>query len=144
MDLVSTGGITTTLNNPLTVNVPTDTSVVLTADFGFNWGGSIGDYVWMDTNLNGLPDETPAQPIANAIVLLYYDANGDGVLDPFADIQVGFARTDANGIYLFDNLPPGDYLVDVYEDSITTDGNRDIVPTTRERPGRQPGSCPGA
>ncbi len=31
---------------------------------------------------------------------------------------------------MFDNLPPGNYLVDVYEDSITSDGVRDIVPTT--------------
>ena len=46
------------------------------------------------------------------------------------DYQVGFARTDASGKYLFDNLPPGPYLVDVYEDSITTNGLRNVVPTT--------------
>ena len=39
-------------------------------------------------------------------------------------------NTIAGGQYLFDNLPPGNYLVDVYEDSITSDGVRDIVPTT--------------
>ena len=34
--------------------------------------------------------------------------------------------------YLIPNLPPGNYIVDVYEDSITTDGIRDTVPTTGE------------
>ncbi len=60
------------------------------------------------------------------------DVNGNGILDPAnGDYQVGGAAiTDANGDYLFDNLPPGPYLVDVYEDSITTGGVRDIVPTT--------------
>ena len=41
-----------------------------------------------------------------------------------------FQNTIAGGQYLFANLPPGNYLVDVYEDSITSDGVRDIVPTT--------------
>ncbi len=102
-----------------------------TADFGFNWGGSIGDYVWWDNNINRQQDEST--PIANAIVLLYFDANTNGILDQLnGDIQVGFDMTDANGLYLFDNLPPGRYLVDVYEDSITTNGARNIVPTTAD------------
>jgi uncharacterized repeat protein (TIGR01451 family) len=102
-----------------------------TADFGYNWGGSIGDYVWWDNNINRLQDESPATPITNAAVLLYYDANNNGRLDALGgDVQVGFDMTDAAGLYLFDNLPPGRYLVDVYEDSITTNGVRDIVPTT--------------
>ena len=35
-----------------------------------------------------------------------------------------------SGEYLFENLPPGNYLVDVYEDSFTTGGEREAVPTT--------------
>ena len=105
-----------------------------TADFGYNWGGSIGDYVWWDNNVNRLQDEDPATPIANAAVLLYYDANDNGILDlvgqPGGDTDFGFAMTNASGLYLFDNLPPGRFLVDVYEDSITTDGARNVVPTT--------------
>ena len=82
MDLVSVAGsITPPLNNPLTVVVPTNSSAITTADFGYNWGGSIGDYVWWDNNLNRQQDESPATPIANAVVLLYYDANDNGVLD---------------------------------------------------------------
>ncbi len=102
------------------------------ADFGYNWGGSIGDLVWWDDNRNGIRDGGEAA-IPNAAVLLYYDADNDGILNPVAgDYQIGFAMTDANGAYLLDNLPPGNYLVDVYEDSITTDGVRNIVPTTAD------------
>ncbi len=112
------------------VTLATDSTVVSDADFGYNWGGSIGDYVWLDNNANGLQDESPATPIQGAFVMLYYDANNNGVLDPGEYGLVAFDFTDVNGAYLFDNLPPGNYLVDVYEDSITDDGVRDIVPTT--------------
>ncbi len=101
-----------------------------TADFGYRWSGQIGDYVWYDTNLDADPD--PGEPqIPGAFVNLYIDANGNGILDAAnGDYQVAFAVTGADGVYQFTNLPPGPYLVDVYEDSITTDGVRDIVPTT--------------
>ncbi len=93
--------------------------------------------MWWDNNTNqaynpGAPDNET--PIADAVVLLYYDANNNGVLDlvgqPGGDTQVGFAMTDGSGLYLFDNLAPGKYLVDVYEDSITVNGVRNVVPTT--------------
>ena len=100
------------------------------ADFPYNWTGSIGDYVWYDTNYNGVQDESPVTPIAGATVLLYHDANNNGIIDGLEWDVIGVAITDANGAYTFDNLPPGNYLVDVYEDSITNDGVRDIVPTT--------------
>ncbi|MBP7961497.1 MAG: SBBP repeat-containing protein [Caldilineaceae bacterium] len=131
LDLVSVAGSTVSLTTPLTVNVPTNNSVVTTADFGFNWGGSIGDYVWWDDNVNQVQDEAAGRGIPDVAVLLYYDANGNGKYDgSFVDTQVGYAQTNASGYYLLDNLPPGVYLVDVYEDSITTDGNRDVVPST--------------
>ena len=135
-------GVTTTLvaaldlvsgANPHDVTLANGQAYI-TADFGYNWGGSIGNYVWWDNDAEGDQDE--ALPIANAVVLLYYDANNNGFLDlagqPGGDTQVGFTMTDASGLYLFDNLAPGKYLADVYEDSITTDGVRDAVPTTSD------------
>lgn len=116
------------LDNQAAVTV-ISTTPITDIDFGYNWSGSIGDYVWYDNDRDGVPEEGEL-PLEGAIVLLYIDANGDGILDPFTDIQVGFDMTDANGAYLFDNLPPGNYLVDVYEDSLTPDGVRDIAPTT--------------
>jgi len=115
-----------------TVTLATDASVSNEVDFGYNWSGSIGDFVWWDTNADGLQNESPLDGIPGAFVMLYFDADGDGVLNPVIDYQIAFAFTDANGAYLFSNLPPGNYMVDVYEDSITSDGNRDIVPTTGE------------
>ncbi len=123
-------GGTVTPNGQTVVTLATDSTVVNDVDFGYNWSGSIGDYVWWDDNRNGVPDGGE-MPIANAVVLLYFDANGDGILNPAeGDYQVDFTMTDANGAYSFANLPPGPYLVEVYDDSITTDGNRNIVPTT--------------
>ncbi|MDD5705243.1 MAG: SdrD B-like domain-containing protein [Kiritimatiellae bacterium] len=113
-----------------TVTLNSAQRVYDSVDFGYNWSASIGDYVWWDDDLDGMQDPGE-QPISNAFVLVYYDYNGNGILDAtMGDYQVAFARTDANGNYLIENLPPGTYLIDVYEDSITTDGVRDIVPTT--------------
>ncbi len=121
---------TTGTVNPRTVTITTPGQAITNADFGYNWSGSIGDYVWYDNNRNGAPDESPATPIAGAFVLLYYDADGDGILDPSEYTPVNFMDTNAAGIYTFGNLPPGRYLVDVYEDSFTVGGNREAIPTT--------------
>ena len=135
MDLVS--GV-----NPKPVTLAVGQNYVL-ADFGYNWGGSIGDLVWWDDNRNGVRDGGEAA-IPNAAVLLYFDHDNNGILDPVVgDYQIGFAMTNASGNYLFDNLPPGNYLVDVYEDSITTNGVRNIVPTTDDVYAREPGAEPG-
>ena len=74
----------------------------LTWDAGVYQVGSLGDYVWDDLNANGIQDA--GEPgIPNVTVTLF---NGAGV-------QVGApTTTDANGLYLFDNLVPGDYYVD--------------------------------
>ncbi|MCX6930348.1 MAG: hypothetical protein NT154_45140, partial [Verrucomicrobia bacterium] len=103
-----------------------------TADFGYNWTGQIGDYVWWDANRNQIPDNGET-PIANAFVMLYVDANNNGILDVLnGDYQIAATMTDVNGYYHFNNLPPGKYLVDVYEDSFSVGGARVAVPTTPE------------
>jgi uncharacterized repeat protein (TIGR01451 family) len=121
---------TTGTVNPRTVTITTPGQAITNADFGYNWSGSIGDYVWYDDNLNGVPDEGAGRAIAGATVLLYYDRDGDGVLDPSEYTPVRLMDTNASGIYTFNNLPPGRYLVDVYEDSFTVDGHREAIPTT--------------
>jgi hypothetical protein len=116
------------------VTLATDSSVVDNVDFGYNWSGSIGDYVWWDDNLNGLQDEDPDRGIFNARVQLYFDADGDGILNLVAgDYEIFRVFTDANGYYFIPNLPPGNYIVDVYEDSLVdADGVRNVVPTTAD------------
>jgi LruC domain-containing protein len=73
----------------------------LTADFGFTPVYSLGDYVWFDTNQDGIqqPDE---RGIAGVTVNLY--AN-DGVS------LMRTTQTDGSGFYLFNNLATGNYVV---------------------------------
>jgi uncharacterized repeat protein (TIGR01451 family) len=92
--------------------------------------GSIGDSVWWDADVDGVQDSGEL-PIAGAAVLLYVDADNNGILDVAGgDYQVAFALTGADGKYLINNLPAGKYLVDVYEDSIDVGGGTEPVPTT--------------
>ena len=72
-----------------------------TVDAGFYGLASIGNYVWEDKNANGVQDggETP---IAGVLVTLT-GTTGSGT--PITLTKT----TDANGLYLFDNLQPGTY-----------------------------------
>lgn len=74
-------------------------------DFGF-WRPAvaalckIGDYVWEDTNCNGIQDA--GEPPVPGVTVRLLDAAGT---------EIGTAITDSNGKYLFDGLRPGDYRV---------------------------------
>jgi hypothetical protein len=61
----------------------------------------IGDYVWIDRNLNGQQDN--GEPGVPGVTVTLFDATNDQ--------QLGVTQTDGSGIYLFDNLPPGQYYV---------------------------------
>jgi uncharacterized repeat protein (TIGR01451 family) len=112
------------------VTLATDSTVIATTDFGYNWSGSIGDFVWWDYNTDGLQNESPLVGIANARVQLYFDHDFDGVFDRIlGDYEILRVFTNASGFYHIPNLPPGNYYVDVYEDSIVTGGVRNVVPT---------------
>ncbi len=83
---------------------------------------AIGDYVWYDTNADGIQDVDEVG-IPNVTLDLYRD-NGDGVFDPNTDILVDTQTTDGNGGYLFTGLPAATYFVDV------TDTNNDLAGLT--------------
>lgn len=76
---------------------------------------SIGDTVWQDDggttgiSSNGLQDGDEVG-IVGIDVTLYWDKNGDGLLDS-DDVSIGTTTTVAAGYYQFDQLPDGDYLV---------------------------------
>ena len=74
-------------------------------DAGMVPGGSIGDHIWLDTDGDGV-DDIGEQGIAGVTVELTGTA-ADGSAINLTTI------TDANGDYLFDNLPPGNYTVTV-------------------------------
>ncbi len=74
-------------------------------DFGYQGTGSIGDFVWLDSDSDGVQD-AGEQGIANVTVTL------TGT-DAFGNTVTFTTTTDANGFYLFDNLLAGDYLITV-------------------------------
>ncbi|WP_343407219.1 SdrD B-like domain-containing protein [Candidatus Amarolinea dominans] len=83
----------------------------LTADFGYIKLGAIGDFVWYDKDHDGIEDV--GEPgIPNVTVALYRDDDSNGTLSG-GDTLVGTLTTDADGGYLFNNLPPATYFVDV-------------------------------
>ena len=82
----------------------------LTADFGYRGSGSIGDFVWLDPNGDGIqdPDEPGIEGVA--VELTWYGP--DGVAGG-GDDALFTTTTGTDGAYLFDYLPPGLYVVDV-------------------------------
>jgi hypothetical protein len=80
-------------------------------DFGFQAPGTIGDYLWLDSDQDGVQDVGEAG-IPNVTVRLY--ANGpDGQPNTADDVLVATTTTNAAGLYSFTNVPNGDYNVRV-------------------------------
>ncbi len=75
-----------------------------TLDMGIYALSSIGDTIWHDDNGDGIIDVAETR-FSGVEVLL---------LDPFGT-TVATAVTDANGNYLFENIPQGSYVVQVNE-----------------------------
>ncbi|MBU3012193.1 carboxypeptidase regulatory-like domain-containing protein, partial [Polaribacter vadi] len=73
--------------------------------------GSIGDTVWYDANKDG--SNVGENGLEGATVTLDPGTPGDASDDVTT-------TTDANGNYLFDNLPPGDYTVTVDASTVTS------------------------
>ncbi len=93
----------------------------LTVDFGFYQGYSLGNRVWLDSDnsgtLNGADGGTPG--IANVVVNLLTTAGATVDNPNLTNIQAYTVTTDANGYYRFDNLPAGDYVVEIAASNFT-------------------------
>jgi hypothetical protein len=99
---IPAGYYLTTANEPMDVDLGIGEDFN-DADFGYNIKlGSIGDYVWEDYNEDGIQD-TSEIPLPYITLALYKTS---GVL-------VAIDSTDENGLYLFEDLQPGTYIVDV-------------------------------
>lgn len=82
----------------------------LTADFGYTGAGSIGDTVWLDLDGDGV--QGPGEPgIAGQRVDLVW-VGPDGLLGTDDDVILT-TTTAADGTYLFEQLPDGDFRVEV-------------------------------
>ncbi len=82
-----------------TINTGNQTVPLLKVD-DFATLGNIGDYVWLDTDKDGVQD-TGEVGLANVTVRLYKSA-----------VPIATMTTDANGFYLFTGLPTGSYAVE--------------------------------
>ena len=79
-------------------------------NFGERLNGSIGDLVWADFNKNGVQDiDEPG--LGNVSLILVGQLLG-------GDELTRAAVTDADGFYLFEDVPFGDYTVSVSESSL--------------------------
>ncbi len=113
---------TTGTVNPKPVHLTAGVDV-LTADFGYNWNGVVGDTVFYDTDGNGIQgDGNPnngnegENGVPNVTLVIVWDQNGNGVAD-FGEPALKTANTGACpavatcGKYSFDGMPPGRYIV---------------------------------
>ncbi len=88
-------------------------SDISATSFGYNNPGRIGDQLWSDADGDGILDPGEAG-IAGVLVRLYFDTNGNGLLDIGTDSQVGSdIFTDAAGRYDFQVGTAGRYFVSV-------------------------------
>ena len=103
-----------TESNPLVVpTTATDTSSTDTnndaqADLSLTPAFALGDFVWRDTNHDGIQD--PGEPAVKDVVVTLSDDLGNPVHDVFGTL-VDPTTTNASGAYHFDNLPAGSYIV---------------------------------
>ncbi|MFK8025610.1 MAG: SdrD B-like domain-containing protein [Ilumatobacter sp.] len=100
--------VLTTVPDGFEPTTPTSTDVTVPpggtgrTDHGFATGGSIGDRIWFDTDDDGIQD--PGEAGAVGIRVDLFDEDG---------LLIATTTTDANGEYLFDDLPAGVYTVRV-------------------------------
>ncbi len=90
--------------SPVTVVLGDDLTQLTGIDFGYCPLGSssIGDFVWHDLDFDGLQDA--GEPGLSMVTVFLQDTAGTGLMQ---------TKTDANGMYRFDGLPPGDYVIDI-------------------------------
>ncbi len=107
------GGLTPTFEFDGSTNNQADVTLngvsELNVNFGFTGSGTIGDFVWLDTDGDGVQDPSNEPGLAGITVDLLF-AGADGVFGNADDIALS-TTTDANGGYSFNNLPAGDFRV---------------------------------
>ena len=81
--------------------------------------GTISGSVILDTNQDGVLDQNDWK-LGVVRVYLYEDTNGNGIIDP-GEPQIAVSLTNGMGEYMFDNLPPGDYIVTFEQEDLPQD-----------------------
>ncbi|HRK83442.1 MAG TPA: SdrD B-like domain-containing protein, partial [Saprospiraceae bacterium] len=74
-----------------------------TFDAGYYVPAKVGDFVWEDQDFDGIQD--PNEPVMSGVVVVLQGFDGAG--NPVNLTTV----TDATGMYMFGDLPPGEYKI---------------------------------
>ena len=115
-DDIDSDGVAAILNGAVVATTPIVSLNNLTYDYSWDLGlhssttGAIGNYVWNDVNSNGIQDEASTDGV-NGIKIYLYDNN-----NPTIPIDSTITANDINGnpgFYLFDNVPPGNYFLEM-------------------------------
>lgn len=84
---------------------------------------SLGNFVWIDTDNDGVFNNGE-NGINGVTVNLYQDTDSNGVFTPMTDAFFATTTTATNGgnpgYYLFDNLPEGNYIVQIAKSNFNT------------------------
>lgn len=100
-------------------NGQADDSGNMTVDFGFIPNVTIGSTVFADYNNNGIQD--PGEPgIPGVELVLFYDADNDGMITGTESTPITSTTTDANGNYFMQGLITGNYQVGILDTEFTT------------------------
>ena len=86
----------------------TDSIINMDVDFGLYSSLEAGNLVWVDYNNNGMYDV--GEPGVTGVEVIIYQST-DGVKGNADDVEIDRDTTDADGMYLFKQLEPGDYWV---------------------------------
>ncbi len=108
--------------------VESDPVVDPTIDAGFFSGGdnSLGDYTWIDADMDGVQD--PTEAVLPGVLVDLIGAGPDGVFGTADDVVLQSTTTDATGFYEFTDLPDGEYQVEFALDPANP-AHDDLVPT---------------
>lgn len=109
--------------NTQTFTIQSGDAPITTADFGHVAAATVGDFVWHDTDADGLQDDGASADVGLSGVTVELRAGGGTVVD--SDV------TDADGAYLL-TAAPGTYDVVVRSSSVPagTNSGTQMTPTT--------------
>ncbi|KAA1257571.1 Serine-aspartate repeat-containing protein D precursor [Rubripirellula obstinata] len=107
-------GTVITTGNDLVVVTLTEGQDYNDADFGFRGPGAIGDFVFFDSNNNGVFDAAIDSAFPGVTVTWTADIDGDGIDESFSTV------TDNSGAYSFEGLPHDAFTITVTPPTGTT------------------------
>ena len=70
---------------------------------------NIGNFVWFDSNNNGIQD--PGEIEIEGVEVKLMTAGPDGIFYTDDDVTIASEFTDSMGLYLFENVVAGDYII---------------------------------